>query len=84
VRVCDDKAAGNSIHCTGGIIPETVGDGDYGLEACSLRKYKSINYVSTFKKIFNTRSQESVDVCLEMCGCLQAEQTNAIYAKARF
>jgi len=54
----------------------------YGLEACSLRKYqyKSINYVinSTFRKIFNTRSQETVDVCLEMFGCLQAERTIAI------
>ena len=54
----------------------------YGLEACSLRKYqyKSINYVinSTFRKIFNTRSQETVDVCLEMFGCLQAERIIAI------
>ena len=29
-------------------------------------------------KIFNTRSQETVDVCLEMVGCLQAERTIAI------
>jgi len=29
-------------------------------------------------KIFNTRSQETVDVCLEMVGCLQDEQTIAI------
>jgi len=47
-----------------------------------LRKYqyKSINYVinSTFGKIFNTRSQETVDVCLEMFGCLQAKRTIAI------
>ena len=54
----------------------------YGLEVCSLRKYqyKSINYVinNTFRKIFNTRSQETVDVCLEMFGCLQAERTIAI------
>jgi len=54
----------------------------YGLEACSLRKYqyRSINYVkkSTFRKIFNTRSQETVDACLEMFGCLQAERTIAI------
>ena len=41
---------------------------------------KSINYVinSTFRKIFDTRSQEIVDVCLEMFGCLQAERTIAI------
>jgi len=56
---------------------------DTGLmEACSLRKYqnKSINYVinSTFRKIFNTKSQETVDVCLKMFGCLQAERTIAI------
>jgi len=54
----------------------------YGLEVCSLRKYqyKSINYVinSTFRKMFNTSSQETVDVCLEMFGCLQAERTIAI------
>jgi len=54
----------------------------YGLEVCSLRKYqyKFINYVinSTFRKIFNTRSQKTVDVCLEMFGCLQAERTIAI------
>jgi len=28
--------------------------------------------------IFNARSQETVDVCLEMLGCLQAERTIAI------
>ena len=35
----------------------------YGLEAC---QNKSINYVTdnTFSKIFNTRSQETVDVQL--------------------
>ena len=46
-----------------------------------LAQYTSINYVinSTFRKIFNTRSQETVvDVCLEMFGCLQAERTIAM------
>jgi len=46
-----------------------------------LRKYqyKSINVLNnTFRKIFNTRSQETVDVCLEMFRCLQAEWTIAI------
>ena len=40
----------------------------------------TINYVinSTFRKIFNTISQETVDVCLEMFGCLQAERTIVI------
>ena len=57
----------------------------YGLEACPLRKsqYNSINYVmimnSTFRKIFNTRSQEVVDIiCLEMFNCLPAEKAIAI------
>jgi len=54
----------------------------YGLKACSLHKYqyKPVNYAinSTFRKIFNTRSQETVDVCLEIFGCLQAERTIAI------
>jgi len=54
----------------------------YGLKACSSRKYqyKFINSVinSTFIKFLNTRSQETVDVCLEMFGCLQAERTIAI------
>ena len=54
----------------------------YGMEACPLRKsqYNSINYVnnSTFRKIFNTRSQEVVGVCLEMCNCLPAEKAIAI------
>jgi len=30
------------------------------------------------KNFFNTRSQETVDVCLQMFNCLQAEQTIAI------
>ena len=43
-------------------------------------QYRSINYVinSSFTKNFNTRSQETVDVCLEMFGCLQAGRTIAI------
>jgi len=52
-----------------------------------LAQYKSINYVinSTFRKIFNTRSQETVvDVCLEMFGCLQAERTIAIRKREFF
>ena len=53
-----------------------------GLEACPLRKYQCefINYVinSTFRKIFNTRSQETLHVRLAMFNCLQAEQAIAI------
>jgi len=33
---------------------------------------------STFRIIFNTGSQVTFDVCLEMFGCLQAERTIAI------
>jgi len=40
----------------------------YGLEACPLRKsqYNSIDYVinSSFRKAFDTKSQEVIDVCL--------------------
>ena len=32
---------------------------------------------STFRKIFNTRSQEVVDICLEMFNCLPAEKAIA-------
>jgi len=49
-------------------------------------QYKSINYVinSTFRKILNTISQLTVDVCLEMFGCLQAERTIAIRKRKFF
>ena len=50
----------------------------YGPEACPLCKSKcsSISYAinSTFRKIFNTRIQEVLDVCLAMFSCLPAEQ----------
>jgi len=36
---------------------------------------------STFRRIFNTRSQAIVDVCLEMFNCLQVEQTIAIHKR---
>jgi len=53
-----------------------------------LRKYqyKPINCVinSAFRKIFNPRSQETVGVCLEMIGCLQAERTIAIRKRQFF
>ena len=43
-------------------------------------QYESMNYDinSTFRKIFNTRSQETVDVRFEMFGFLKAERTIAI------
>jgi len=43
-------------------------------------QFKSINYVinSTFRKIFDTKSQEVVDYCLEMFNCPPAEETIAI------
>jgi len=51
-----------------------------------LYQYNSINYVinSTLRKFFNTTSQETVDVCLEMFGCLQAERTIAIRKRKFF
>ena len=59
----------------------------YGLEACPLRKsqFSSLNFVinSTFRKVFDTRSQDVVDVCLEMFNCVPAEQTVAM-RKAKF
>jgi len=49
-------------------------------------EYKSTNYAinSTFRKIFNTRSPETADVCLDMFGCLQAERTIAICKRKFF
>ena len=56
------------------------------LTALNVSVLCAINYVinSTFTKIFNTRSQETVDVCLEMFGCLQAERTIAIRKRKFF
>jgi len=54
----------------------------YALEACPLRvsQFKSINYVinSTFKKIFDIKSQEVVNDCLEMFNYPPAEKTIAV------
>ena len=46
----------------------------------SRRFHKSINYVinSTFRKIFDIKSQEVVDDCLEMFNCPPAEKTIAV------
>ena len=47
---------------------------------------QSINYVvniTCIRKIFSTRSQETIDVCLEMFNCLQTEQT-AVIRKRKF
>jgi len=58
-----------------------------GLEACPLRKsqFSSLNFVinSTFRKVFHTRLQDVVGICLEMFNCLPAEQTVAM-RKAKF
>jgi len=64
-------------HC--GVSETMRGEGS-GEAAAWAFQYKSIDYFinSTFGKIFNTRSQETVGVCLEMFGCLQAERTIAI------
>ena len=56
----------------------------YGLEACPSRRptsqFSTLNFVinSTFRKVFDTRSQDVVDVCLEMFYCVSAEQTVAM------
>jgi len=54
----------------------------YDLEACPLRKsqFSTLNLVinSTFRKIFDTRSQDVADICLEMFNCVPAEQTAAM------
>jgi len=54
----------------------------YGLEACPLRKsqYNSIDCIinSSFRKVFNTKSQEVIDVCLDMFNCLPARQVIAL------
>jgi len=59
----------------------------YGLEACPLRKsqYNSIDYVinGSFRKVFDTKSQEVVDVCLGMFNCLPAQQVIAL-RKSKF
>jgi len=51
----------------------------YGLEACPLRKsqYNSIDYVisSSFRKVFDIKSQEVIDLCLGMFNCLPALST---------
>ena len=53
----------------------------YGLEACPLLKseFSSWNFVinNTFRKVFDTRSQDVVDICLEMLNCVSVEQTVA-------
>ena len=43
-------------------------------------QFSSLNFVinSTFRKVFDTRSQDVVDVCLEMFNCVPAEQTVAM------
>ena len=54
----------------------------YGLEACPLRKsqFSSLNFVinSSFSKVFDTGSQDVVDICLEMVNCVSAAQTVAM------
>ena len=48
----------------------------------SLRKslYNSIDYVinSSFRKVFDTKSQEVIGVCLGMFNCLPAQQVIAL------
>jgi len=46
---------------------------------------RSLNYVinSTFRKIFDTKSQEVIDDCLEMFNCPPAEKT-IVVRKCKF
>ena len=48
-------------------------------------QFSSLNFVinSTFRKVFDTRLQDVVAVCLEMFNCVSAEQTVAM-RKAKF
>ena len=50
-----------------------------GSEMCIRDRFGSIDFAinSTFRKIFNIKSQDVVDVCRDMCGCLSAELTIA-------
>jgi len=52
----------------------------------SLRKslYNSIDYVinSSFRKVFDTKSQEVIGVCLGMFNCLPAQQVIALRNRA--
>jgi len=43
----------------------------YCLEACPLKKAQldAIDFDSTFRKIFSTRSQEVVEMCKQIFGC---------------
>jgi len=56
--------------------------------ACPLRKsqYNFIDYVinSSFRTVFDTRSQEVSDVCLGMFTCLPAQQVIAIRRRKIF
>jgi len=57
----------------------------YGLEACPLRKsqYNSIDDVinSLFRKVFDTKSQEVIDVCLGMFNRLPVQQVIALHKR---
>ena len=46
----------------------------------SKSQFSSLNFVinSSFSKVFDTGSQDVVDICLEMVNCVSAEQTVAM------
>ena len=53
-----------------------------GLDACPLRKsqFSNLNFVinnTFYRKVFDTRSQDVVDICLEIFNCVSVEQTVA-------
>ena len=54
----------------------------YGLQACPLRmsQFSNLNFLinnTFYRKFFDTRSQDTVDICLEIFNCVSAEQTVA-------
>jgi len=54
----------------------------YGLEACPLRKsqFSCLNFVTnrTFRKVFDTRSQDVAGICLEMFNSVSQYRRNQI------
>ena len=49
-------------------------------------QFNSLNYVinSTFREVFDARSQDVVDICLEMFNCGLAEQTVGMRIRRHF
>jgi len=63
-------------------VTQTASSMQFCIGGMPLRKpqFSSLNCVinSTFRKVFDTRSQDVVDICLEMFNCVSTEQTVAM------